>query len=322
MNDSHVGPRRAFTLVEMLVVMVVIGVLIALLIPVIGGATRRGKNAAIFMELNDLARAIEAYKAKTGDYPPDFTNQLAVVAHMKKAYPRCNTARVVQWLNNSIPNVTLNPDPRNLDPAEALVFWLTMTKNNPRDPLTGSGEYVSYFTFDQARLASTDFDGDGWPEYTPARAAAAPYVYFDGRILSDSSSGMGQTCAYAWALYPTPYNAANPSPKELDRSAAKYKQVFFDPRENRARPYRSSAVSASTDTWPTAANPSEWLEPGKFQIIHAGLDGHFGNDVTSGNPADPLLFKQFPAPNYTITPEDYDNLTSFSGGSTVGDSVP
>ena len=61
----------AFTLIELLVVIAIIATLAALIIPVAGivGRTRRIKLAQA--ELGQIQTAIEAYKAKTGFYPPD-----------------------------------------------------------------------------------------------------------------------------------------------------------------------------------------------------------------------------------------------------------
>jgi len=63
------GPR-GFTLVELLVVILILAVLIALLLPAINGALRTAKNAAVGGEINQLAQALAAFKAKYGEYPP------------------------------------------------------------------------------------------------------------------------------------------------------------------------------------------------------------------------------------------------------------
>jgi general secretion pathway protein G len=66
-NDQ--GPR-GFTLIELLVVIVILAVLIALLLPAINAAVRTARNAAVSAEINQLAQALESFKAKYGDYPP------------------------------------------------------------------------------------------------------------------------------------------------------------------------------------------------------------------------------------------------------------
>jgi prepilin-type N-terminal cleavage/methylation domain-containing protein len=79
---SRKQPRpRAFTLVELLVVIAVIAVLAALTFPIIGAVKRAQTIHRARAELTYLESAIEAYKTKLGFYPPDnggyyTTNQL------------------------------------------------------------------------------------------------------------------------------------------------------------------------------------------------------------------------------------------------------
>ena len=53
--------RRGFTLVEMLIVITIIGILVALLVPVILGAVRTAKNAAVTAEIKTGRRRIISY---------------------------------------------------------------------------------------------------------------------------------------------------------------------------------------------------------------------------------------------------------------------
>lgn len=61
---------RAFTLVELLVVFVVLALLMALLLPAIGAAVRKARNASVTAEINTMAQALASFKNKFGDYPP------------------------------------------------------------------------------------------------------------------------------------------------------------------------------------------------------------------------------------------------------------
>lgn len=80
--------EQGFTLVELLVVIAIIGILATL----VTGAAVMARNAAIRgrirMELNQLQLAVEAYKGKVGEYPPDLLDETAVVRHVKKRWPR------------------------------------------------------------------------------------------------------------------------------------------------------------------------------------------------------------------------------------------
>jgi prepilin-type N-terminal cleavage/methylation domain-containing protein len=296
--------RIGFTLVEMLVVITIIGVLVALLIPTIAGVMRRTRNAAIAVELQDLAKAVEAYKAAANDYPPDFTNVAAVSAHMARGYVR-NTRNINAWWTSTdtLPNNTTRTY-SNLDPAETLFIWLSQLSTNPRDPLGGissnyAGERKVFFPFDSTRLV--DLDQDGWLEYVPRYGNQAPYVYFDGRVLSGEY-------AYRTALYPknTP---AVPSTVGRARPYRSNTDVVPVRDNNRTQPYNS----------PLNYNKQQWLNPGGFQLVCAGQDNEFGADNLVSNS---VVFKTYPVPNYTIIGTDEDNICNFSDMSTLGDKVP
>ena len=65
--------RRAFTLVEMLVVIAVIGVLIALLLPAIQAARESARRAACKSNLRQVAQALHIYHDAHGNFPPGWT---------------------------------------------------------------------------------------------------------------------------------------------------------------------------------------------------------------------------------------------------------
>src|SRR5438128_3972630 len=64
----------AFTLIELMVVIAVIAILAALIFPVTATVNRAKIRNRARAELQQVATAIENYKAKLGHYPPDNTN--------------------------------------------------------------------------------------------------------------------------------------------------------------------------------------------------------------------------------------------------------
>jgi prepilin-type N-terminal cleavage/methylation domain-containing protein len=80
--------RRAFTLVELLVVVVIIGILSSLVTVGVMSAVQAAKRSKIAMEMHQITLALETYKNKFGEYPPDLYDPATVIRHVKKRWPR------------------------------------------------------------------------------------------------------------------------------------------------------------------------------------------------------------------------------------------
>lgn len=282
-----------FTLVELLVVIIIIVILAGILIPTINSTRKKVLVVRITTEMKQLESALEQYKTDHGgDYPPDFTDfplnmsppskVTNITAHLARGFSRHNRGAIVKWMASS----PASQKPANLDAAEALVFWLSMLRNDAVFPLTdSSGNNVAlspkggkaYFDFDPARLK--DRDGDGWPEYYPKGVDDAPFVYFHAKT-------------YLGAFYPQ----ASPTP------------VAGAAPVGTARPYAEDVSGA----------PPKFFQPTKYQLLSSGLDNDFGVDTvanppnqvkaapTTGNPA-----------GINLTKQDQDNLANFSEGKTI-----
>ena len=268
--------RQAFTLVELLVVITIIGILLALLVPTIGSVLNTANDAQMGIEISQIAKSLEAYRVDQGAYPPDF------VSGPKDDQAQMNThlARKFRYRNVQA-DVIATP---GLDPAEALVFWLSGFGGNDRAPLT-SRESVSpewqnfrgakpYYPFDQTRLQ--DKDGDGWPEYYPD-GSEMPFIY----VRADS------------------YGVKNGETYQPNELKALNGNVVF-------KAYASQM---------TGAQIKRFAEHEKYQVICAGQDGQFGAGLgqpTSAVYPDGLLYAE----------ADEDNITNFSEGKTLEDMIP
>ncbi|MFN5769318.1 MAG: type II secretion system protein, partial [Pirellulaceae bacterium] len=82
------APRHAFTLVEILVAIGILVLLAAIATPVALNALKSAQASAVKMEVNGLADAIEQYRSKYGDYPPDGSNWTILERHCRKAFPQ------------------------------------------------------------------------------------------------------------------------------------------------------------------------------------------------------------------------------------------
>ena len=151
------GIRAGFTLVELLVVVAIIGLLVGLTIPAVFAVLGTFNRASCKFEVNALSDAVEKYRSKYGDYPPDGSSWPIMEAHLRKAFPNilvselnllnpsAYTASQVGALadvrNDNDTNLSsLSPAlHRVMDPAEALVFFLGGFSSDSQRPFTGPG---------------------------------------------------------------------------------------------------------------------------------------------------------------------------------------
>ncbi|OHB71705.1 MAG: hypothetical protein A2V70_08030 [Planctomycetes bacterium RBG_13_63_9] len=313
-------PRRAFTLIEMLVVVVIIGILAGLVTAAAIAARNRAKIAVIQVEVSQLDMAIKEYKNKFGDYPPDFYGvhedyppairdaaRTAVLRHLTKAFPRCTISGAdvdEKWdtLRTAVMSACgLSID--NLTPASAMVFWLgglpasgAATKlvgfsANPRNPFdTSASRLPKLFEFEETRIQGFDASGAcvAWPTFV-ADGQKTPYVYFRAR----------KTIGDRWEY-------------GVVRGGTNFVPFDCDPTDNTniSRPYLESVVGTG-DPLQLAANSNtvrRWMNLETFQIISPGLDDRFGCDHVS-----PFKF----APTglgFCDEGNDFDNITNFSKG--------
>ena len=295
------GPRRGFTLIEMLTVVVIIGILASLVTGAVIRARIAARIAAIGLEISQLDAALKAYKQKHNRYPPDFSaidtpqGRAAVIRHLENAFPRYNmpgnrTDKKWGHLQHRLLRAYgVNID--DLDPSAALVFWLGGLPEgpdsrrligfsaNPRDPfdfgdLNGNGIHdpgeswgsrlPRLFEFDPGRLK---LDDDGVWRYYPDTGGSgknAPYVYFRASNRGyDGHPGFSSATHSEWGST----------------------RPCFDTRV---------PLDASGTTF-------DWVNRDWFQIRAAGLDGVFGTG------------REFPTGG-DYDDASYDDITNFSGG--------
>jgi general secretion pathway protein G len=80
-NTSHSRNRRrkAFTLVEMLLVLVILAVLAAIVIPRFAGRSQQAKETAAKSDIHSLEIALDAFEVDTGSYPAGANGLQALV---------------------------------------------------------------------------------------------------------------------------------------------------------------------------------------------------------------------------------------------------
>jgi len=151
--------RQGFTLVELLVVVVIIAILAGFITNAAFRARIKAKEAVIGTEISQLEMALQEYKNKVGEYPPDFFGldsadaavrtaaKAAVVRHLRKAFPRYNLGsgtidqQFAVFANDLATNYGLNAF--RFTPATALPFWLGGLPESVPDLSDGNDHKVS-----------------------------------------------------------------------------------------------------------------------------------------------------------------------------------
>jgi type II secretory pathway pseudopilin PulG len=326
------------TLAEMLVVVLIIVILAGLITAAGYRAVRRAKIAKINTEIQQLSMALEQYKQKFGEYPPDFSGDLtstnvqaAILRHISHAFPRFTstwiggTSYPVDWTHlqqEILANSNNLVDLSKMTPASALVFWLGGIPDaqgrlcgfskNPADPFENPSTTPSrigpFYDFDPSRLTmksgSTENNGKFYPSGVPV-SAGQPYVYFraeQGQPEQKREYFIYDGSAYTFKCWPVYPNQST--------------QPYWDQRT------------------------MGWVNSTSFQILCSGLDCNFGKEnvyptglvpdwtsISSSIPADVLTDLKkyvvgtdstgFPAGNY----DHADDQTNFTPG-TIGDDLP
>ena len=147
---------------ELLVVMAILGILAGLLAWGVNAARVAILKRAQAFEVQSIASAVEAYRTKYGDYPPDGSSWPVMDAHLRKAFPNILASELallnpaLSQQNGLIRNdndltashphlaryVSTAPGLRSgrvFDAAEALVFFLGGFSSDPQRPITGPG---------------------------------------------------------------------------------------------------------------------------------------------------------------------------------------
>jgi hypothetical protein len=269
----------------MLVVISIIAVLAALLLPAITRALNTARNTAIAVEINQLASAIEAYKQDKGDYPPNFGDSAIVLRHIRKCYPKADTAYVTAFVTRACTRSATPPE-YFIDEGESLVFWLSMKVQMV------SGGYVENIRLQTTRDVRA---------YVNKSCKDTPYIYIDSRSYDNPATDTNDLVRFV-------------SPDGADMWA-----YGEDKATHVVRPYWSSTKTGNTGTFKRLVYKP--INPTTFQLICAGQDGEYGS-VIPGDSDVKIAAGDAAGTNFNTNKADHDNIANFSNGKTLGDNIP
>ena len=84
-RTNQLRRRQAFTLVEMLLVLVILAVLAAIVIPKFAGRSQQAKETAAKAQINSLELALDSFEVDTGFYPQGSAGLNALVEQPSNA---------------------------------------------------------------------------------------------------------------------------------------------------------------------------------------------------------------------------------------------
>ena len=266
--------RTAFTLVELMIVIVIIGILAGIAVPVVNGALRRAKEFTIENEVQQMGAAIDKFETQHGFFPPTFgvggaiTSQAEFLRYLNRIAPNhaeTSSGGLTQWWNQV---------GSQLDERSSLVFWLSGLCTSKQYPLSGTAAIASSGTplapYDSNKLVD---DSDiGGPNLITRETF---FEFKAGQLVNAGGSLAAGIKAYT---QPEGKSSGDLAYRYLDKSA-----------------YASGAYF----------NGAGFFNPETFQIVAPGLDGSLSNATS------PVVNL---SDSTDVDPAQDDNITNFSGG--------
>jgi prepilin-type N-terminal cleavage/methylation domain-containing protein len=149
--------KKAFSLVELMIVVAIIGILAAMVVPKVQDYSKQAKEAAAKENLQILRDAIELYASKHNGIPPGYINN-DPVTNPSPAFPLFSSQLVGERYINRIP-----PNPFN---GKSNIWCLRWNVDFPNSG-TGTWGYLYKPSTKTLRLdaAGTDSKGIKYSEY-------------------------------------------------------------------------------------------------------------------------------------------------------------
>ena len=304
--------RNAFTLVELMIVIVIIGILVGISAPFIFAAMRTAKEFTITNEIVQLDAAIQRFETKHGFFPPSIGPGLEIDT---EGDPRVELVEFRRYLNRIAPNhaegtfdsgggleIWWEQVGSNLDGESSLVFWLSGLCTSKQFPLSGSAAiatsaasgtatplapYNANRIFNDDPIVGLTIDRDVFFDFNSAQLVTTD---------ANATAGVGGIKSY------------NQPQGKGDSLAYRYRNF---------KSYRSTntmVAHAYHNAVDGNGDPVSFFNPGTFQIICPGMDGQVTGqaDPTMVNTNTTTLAA--PMTQADVDPRQDDNITNFANG--------
>ena len=302
-NSAFCGSRAdraGFTLIEILAVIGIIGLLAAATLVAVGGSRGFFRAATAKMRLDDVAQALELYKQKFGEYPPDCcATKPEIQHHILKRWPKVLKSRerfgsesMIERMVRYAYDCEYLPGGRSDEtPGSALLFWLAGPPETV--PIAGSVEMAYEYPGFFADPMNPFGLGDSFDRDTESRVEPLIELTYD----SEGKSGNYNENGFVFNGQVMAYFRAQPKKGYALKD-------FHWPigSDNVAAPYMKGG---------------RWYNPDTFQLILPGEDGIFGTEPEHAHDAAEEFEPNDLNDPDAVTLEDFDNITNFSNGATL-----
>lgn len=307
-----------FTLTELLVVIVIIALLSGITTMVVRKALVTTHNSLVLAQMTQLSSALDQYKAKYGEYPPDFSDTDAVMRHVRKRWPRYGVTDITQFQNHIMWGSQLSAQ-IDEDPIHASFnFGFDNTKNYW--DFSNGYNFANVSPSPCCHIAPLVFWLGGLPGSTGQpigffKAPNAP-LGFDSSVITLTGTGTGSAIA-EWTNINLQTNKIQREDSFFDFSQVSIVTngnvpgmmirglplVYFRATSQIYSQNAGTTINAGTYAcpWNVASSkyyafdrntsdlgvatpyrhaiPGKWYEEDRFQLVYPGADKCFGNPV-------------------------------------------
>ena len=285
--------RNAFTLTELMIVIVIIGILVGISSPFIFAAMRTAKEFTIQNEIVQMDAAVQRFETKHGFFPPAIGPGLEI-----DTMSSTGQADFLRYLNRIAPNHAergaglaswWEEVGRKLEGDSSLVFWLSGLCTSKQYPLSGNAAIANSSTPLAPYNANKDFndmdlgvtiDRDVFFEFTSGRLVDSP-AGIAGIKSYHQPEGKGDSLAYRY-------------------------------RDSKSYTPSDPTVAALAYHVEEADGTIVFFNPGTFQIICPGMDGQITRQTDQSMVVTDTVALSMPSAN--ADPEQDDNITNFANG--------
>ena len=305
-------PRHGFTLVEILGAILIISILAALM--TVGGraAMRFFRGVNDKATIDNIAKALELYKNKYGEYPPDGTDMAAVRRHLLKRDPK----------NVNIGDDTINAIMGLAEQGQLLTYWLCgpdwVAGGNQTD--TKSLEFIDLTPgFKNSSEVGTAHNGINYSisSYALCNAKGYPVVYFKAGKAAKTVSRPFRSTHIEVRSDKTEKIAE----LETISDVREYEsgEAFYNDLREDGGDFFTGLKSGTDDVYGLHPYRHQgagvrWYAPDTYQLILPGEDGLYA-PVPLQTPPEDNPYRIDP----TTVKAELDNVTNFCAGATMAE---